>query len=89
MSQIHTIHFYVPPFGSPAPRYNFCHALINQNVYVGEDPVGHACWNHATTEVILQGYRIPVCEQCNAWLLEHWQKSRSFDEPVKNQQQET
>lgn len=42
-----------------------CQMLIDQNRYIGKDPVGHACSNPMAYEY--QGYR--VCESCKEMIL--------------------
>ena len=41
-----------------------CSALIDQGRYIGEDPVGHACYHKAIKE--LNGELI--CSTCETWL---------------------
>jgi hypothetical protein len=42
----------------------FCEALIDQDRYIGEDPVGHCCCNKATRKYERNDQSVYVCDQC-------------------------
>lgn len=47
-----------------------CDALLDQNRYIGDDPVGHACSNDAAYETSwIDGASILICESCKEILL--------------------
>ena len=47
-----------------------CDALVDQNKYIGDDPVGHACFNEAKYETAwIDGEPILLCEECSQILL--------------------
>lgn len=41
-----------------------CCALVDQNRYIGDDPVGHACSERAIKTVWLKGVGFRVCNRC-------------------------
>jgi hypothetical protein len=43
-----------------------CEALLDQDRYIGGDPVGHACFNSAQELVWLDGFSWRVCSDCAA-----------------------
>jgi hypothetical protein len=53
------------------PELGWCEALLDQGHYIGDDPVGHACYLPATRVVRLLHSEVAlyrVCESCFAWL---------------------
>jgi hypothetical protein len=43
-----------------------CAALLDQDRYIGDDPVGHACYNQASETVWIGGVGWRVCSSCAA-----------------------
>ncbi len=58
---------FFPP-GNPASP--ICEALINQDVYIGDDPVGHRCFREAIDAVIVWGVSYVVCAECREFVRE-------------------
>ena len=49
----------------------FCEALIDQDLYVGCDPVGYGCSNPANWRAPLgDGFDILLCDRCKAMMAE-------------------
>lgn len=47
----------------------FCGCLIDQNRYIGDDPVGHSCMNKATLKLELDEVTLYMCDTCNEMLI--------------------
>lgn len=44
-----------------------CAGMIDQGIFIGSDPIGHACYNKATTQYRhpeINGVFWPVCTEC-------------------------
>ena len=41
-----------------------CECLIDQNKYIGNDPVGHACFNRATKKATTEMGTCYFCDSC-------------------------
>jgi len=54
-----------------------CRALIDQDRYIGADPVGHICFESAKYSVPIDSREFPICEKCwnvisgKRWDLDH------------------
>jgi hypothetical protein len=45
-----------------------CECLIDQNRYIGNDPVGHACFNRTTTKITTDLGTLYICNTCKEML---------------------
>lgn len=56
--------------------YPTCSILINQNVYIGNDPIGHCCYNQAS--YVYKHFFI--CEECKQKILNNDISEMTFPE---------
>lgn len=61
-----------------------CQVLIDQEIFIGDDPIGHCCRNPAMEHVVVWGKDFWVCQecaQCVKWSCEYLAIILSSDHP--------
>lgn len=63
----------------------FCECLIDQNKYIGEDPVGYACSKRATKKAKTELGSLYICDDCLKILTENPERiTYTFKDEVLN-----
>ena len=56
----------------PPPELNgFCMALLDQDRYIGPDPVGHACRQPAVHSIHYLHFQYDLCQECSNLLAQN------------------